>query len=78
MKNNDGIQISELRKTLEYAEAVVLLVNQKELDQRRHTIKQQLTALKRLSRDAVEVAKKDVQLQHSQVFHADKATLLLL
>jgi molybdopterin biosynthesis enzyme len=78
MDNNDGIQINELRKTLEYAEAVVLLVNQKELDQRRLTIRKQLTALKRLSRNAVEIAKKDVLVQHSQVFQADKATLLIL
>jgi hypothetical protein len=78
MDNNDGIQISELRKTMEYAEAVVLLLNQKELDQRRHMIKQQLTALNRLSRDAVKIAKNDVLVQHSQVFQADKATLLIL
>jgi hypothetical protein len=64
MDNNDGSQISELRKTLEYAEAVVLLVNQKELDQRRHIIKKQLTSLKRLSRAAVEAAKNDILLKH--------------
>ena len=64
MNNNDGIQIIELRKTLEYAEAVVLFVNQEELDQRRHVIKKQLTFLKRLSKAAVEVAKNDILLKH--------------
>lgn len=78
MDNNLSHHFSELRKTLEYAEAVVLLVNQKELDQRRLTIRKQLTALKRLSKGAVEIAKKDVLVQQSQVFQADKATLLIL
>lgn len=60
MKNYSHQESSELRKTLEYAEAVLLIGQQCELDRHRGSIKEQLNALKRLSRAAVEVARRDI------------------
>jgi hypothetical protein len=60
MENYSHTKISELRQTLEYAEALILLGQQRELDRHRSTIKQQLTALNRLSKGAVDVARNDM------------------
>jgi hypothetical protein len=60
MKNYSHQESGELRKTLEYAEAVSLIVEQRKLDQHLGSIKKQLGALKRLSRAAVDVARSDI------------------
>lgn len=51
---------SDVRQTLEYAEAVALLKRQQALDEDRSAIRRQLTFLKRLSREAVEIARYDI------------------
>jgi hypothetical protein len=60
MKNRQPAHIHEMRQTLEYAEALHLLERQQKLDLYRKTIKNQLTALQRLSRGAVAIAKNDI------------------
>lgn len=61
MENYSHKNVSELRKTLEYAEAVILLGQQRELEMRRCAIRQQLSALRRLSKRAVEIARNDIR-----------------
>jgi hypothetical protein len=65
LKNYSHPQSSELRKTLEYAEAVSLIGQQRELDRHRVTVQKQLSALKRLSRAAVDVARSDILSKNS-------------
>ena len=60
MKVREQEQINDLRHTLEYAEALVLFKKQHQLDLYRKIIKQQLTALQRLSKEAVSVARNDI------------------
>jgi AmiR/NasT family two-component response regulator len=60
MKNDSHQESGDLRKTLEYAEAVSLIVEQRKLDQHLGSIKKQLGALKRLSRATVDVARSDI------------------
>lgn len=64
MKNYTHQESSELRKTLEYAEAVSLIGQQRELDRHRGFVKKQLGALQRLSRAAVDVARSDILLEN--------------
>lgn len=60
MKSIQQEYINDLRNTLEYAEALVLLERQRKLAVYRKTIKQQLSALQRLSKAAVAAARNDI------------------
>jgi hypothetical protein len=55
--------LEEVRKTVEYAEAMVLIKQKNELSRHRRTIVQQIKVLRGVSNVAVQVAQQDVGLE---------------
>ena len=60
VKRHQQLNIDELRQTLEYAEALILLERKRKLDHYQTAINAQLTALQRLSKAAVTAARNDM------------------
>jgi hypothetical protein len=60
VKRHHQLDLDELRRTLEYAEALILLERKRKLDHYQAAISVQLTALQRLSKAAVTAARNDM------------------
>ena len=60
VKRHHQVNIDELRRTLEYAEALILLERKRRLDHYQAAINAQLNALQRLSKAAVTAARNDM------------------